>query len=535
MLHLLSRFTVGARLVVSYGVGALFGGLIGTIGLVSTYKMSERAGLMYAHDLTGLKYASIAQTDVLTVGRALASALVATDANIRKEQLEAAKSNLQDAKEKLTAATPLFDSDQGRALSELAHSTLTEYEKTLESTAAVVQSGQVGTGQNRSAAQLLDESSAALLPASTALHAMLEWNTSSAATNAADNLALYKDIRLILIVLTLIGVVLGVMWGLVIARSITRPLARLVTVADGVGRGDLSMEIDTAGQDEVAQLQRSLQRMVLHLRKVVHSVRLGVDSVATASAQIATGNQDLSNRTEQQASNLQQTAASMEEMTAAVQRNDDHAKQADRLAAAASEVASKGGEVVGHVVVTMDEISSNSRKVAEIINVIDGIAFQTNILALNAAVEAARAGEQGRGFAVVAGEVRNLAQRSAQAAREIKSLIGMSAAKVEDGSRLVAEAGATMAEIVAQVKRVSDLISEITAATMEQSGGIMQVNQAVTQLDQMTQQNAALVEESTAAAESLKSQATELAEAIGVFKLSQDGDDGRMIRAPMSA
>jgi methyl-accepting chemotaxis protein len=271
----------------------------------------------------------------------------------------------------------------------------------------------------------------------------------------------------------------------------------------------------------MSRLQQALHNMVLGLRKVVTSVRIGVDSVATASGQIASGNQDLSARTEQQASNLEKTAASMEQLSSTVKQNTESARQANQLAAAASEVAGRGGQAVGQVVDTMGEIHSSSRKIAEIIGVIDGIAFQTNILALNAAVEAARAGEQGRGFAVVAGEVRSLAQRSAQAAREIKSLIADSVEKVESGSRQVTEAGKTMKELVDHVRRVTDLLGEIAAATMEQNSGIDLVNNAVTQLDKMTQQNAALVEQSAAAATSLREQAGQLAQAVATFKIGQ--------------
>jgi len=306
------------------------------------------------------------------------------------------------------------------------------------------------------------------------------------------------------------------------ARSITRQLggepADVMKVADAITRGDLSTPILVRAGTEHS-IVGAMAQMQTSLAKTVGQVRHASDSIATGSAQIASGNHELSQRTEEQASNLEQTAASMEQLNATVRNNTDTARQATQLAGSASQVAAKGGDVVGQVVATMNEITESSRRIADIIGVIDGIAFQTNILALNAAVEAARAGEQGRGFAVVAGEVRSLAQRSALAAKEIKSLIGASVEKVETGSRLVGEAGRTMGDIVAQVRRVSDLISEISTATSEQTSGIGQVNDAVTQLDQMTQQNAALVEQSAAAAESLKSQALQLVQAVAAFKL----------------
>ncbi len=333
--------------------------------------------------------------------------------------------------------------------------------------------------------------------------------------------ALFVSARALMIGLLAVALVGVVAFGIVLTRSITRPLGTAVEHAGRIAGGDLTQPIHAQGHDETAELMRAMAAMQSALGGVVSQVRMGVDSVATASGQIATGNLDLSSRTEEQASSLQQTAASMEQMTAAVKQNADAARQANQLAASASEVAMRGGAVVDQVVATMEDISASSRKIAEIIGVIDGIAFQTNILALNAAVEAARAGEQGRGFAVVAGEVRNLAQRSAQAAREIKSLISDSVGKVEAGGAQVHDAGATMRDIVTQVRRVTDLIGEITSSTLEQSSGITQVNEAVTQLDQMTQQNAALVEQSAAAAENLRDQASRLAEAVAVFKVAQ--------------
>jgi len=318
----------------------------------------------------------------------------------------------------------------------------------------------------------------------------------------------------------LAGLALGAMTSWLIARSITRPIAEAVKVAQTVAAGDLTSRIEVRSTDETGQLLAALKAMNESLVGIVSRVRNSSDSIATGSAQIATGNADLSQRTEEQASNLQQTAASMEQLSGTVKSSAETASQASQLATSASAAAVKGGEMVGTVVNTMQDIAASSKRIADIIGVIDGIAFQTNILALNAAVEAARAGEQGRGFAVVASEVRSLAGRSAEAAKEIKSLIGASVERVELGARQVNDAGASMAEIVSQVQRVSQLISELSSASAEQSTGIRQVGEAVTQLDQVTQQNAALVEESAAAAESLKHQAVTLAEVVSVFKVT---------------
>ncbi|MBX3602932.1 MAG: HAMP domain-containing protein [Rubrivivax sp.] len=323
----------------------------------------------------------------------------------------------------------------------------------------------------------------------------------------------------LLLLLGVCALAIGVFAAWSLTRSVTRPLVAAVAATERVAAGDLTQPIEASGKDETAELMRALERMQQSLRTTVGQVRSSSDSIATASAEIAGGNQDLSGRTEQTASNLQQAASSLEQLTGTVGSTADSARTANQLAASAADVAQRGGAVVSQVVSTMDEIHGASRKIADIIAVIDGIAFQTNILALNAAVEAARAGEQGRGFAVVAGEVRSLAQRSAEAAREIKGLIQASVEKVDAGSRLVADAGSTMNEIVASVQRVSDIIGEISAAASEQSSGIAQVNGAVTDLDRMTQQNAALVEQSAAATESLKEQADRLGRIVGIFRL----------------
>ena len=327
----------------------------------------------------------------------------------------------------------------------------------------------------------------------------------------------------------LVGLVVGVIARLLVfswhvAAVLRRRVAVSQAAAERVRDGDFTQPVRDDGMDEFSALLQAMQDMQASLSRIVSEVRGNAEGVATASAQIAQGNQDLSQRTEEQASALEETAASMEQLGATVKQNADNARQANQLAQGASTVALKGGEVVGQVVRTMKGINDSSKKIADIISVIDGIAFQTNILALNAAVEAARAGEQGRGFAVVASEVRSLAGRSADAAKEIKSLITASVERVEQGSALVDQAGATMTEIVSSIKRVTDIMGEISAASTEQSQGVAQVGEAVGQMDQVTQQNAALVEESAAAAESLKVQAQQLVQAVAVFKLGQGGE-----------
>lgn len=324
--------------------------------------------------------------------------------------------------------------------------------------------------------------------------------------------------RIILIVAG-VCVVLGAVFARLTSRSITRPLNEAVKIAQTVASGDLSTTIDVKAKDETGALLMALRDMNQSLVRIVGEVRNGTDTIATASNEIASGNLDLSSRTESQASSLQETASSMEELTSTVRQNADNARQANTLAVTASEVAMKGGAVVSEVVTTMGSINASSKKIVDIIGVIDGIAFQTNILALNAAVEAARAGEQGRGFAVVAAEVRNLAQRSASAAKEIKSLINDSVDKVDVGSKLVDQAGATMQEVVDSVQRVTSIMGEIMAASEEQSAGIEQVNLAITQVDDITQQNAALVEQAAAAAQSMQDQAQNLAQLVSVFRL----------------
>ena len=339
----------------------------------------------------------------------------------------------------------------------------------------------------------------------------------------AANAALVADVEraeLLLLALTLAAIAAAAGFGFAITRSVTRPLSSTAEAAARMAGGDMSERVAVDGKDEVAQLQQALADMQQALVRLVSEVRVGSESISTASTQIASGNHDLSTRTEQTAGNLQQAASSLEELTGTVGQTADSARTANQLAASASTAAQRGGEVVSQVVSTMNEIQAASRRIADIIGTIDGIAFQTNILALNAAVEAARAGEQGRGFAVVAGEVRSLAQRSAEAAREIKALIGASVEKVENGTRLVGEAGGSMEEIVAGVRRVTDVIGEISAATSEQSSGLRQVNEAVAQLDQMTQQNAALVEESAAAAQSMAEQSRRLTEVVGRFRVN---------------
>jgi len=437
--------------------------------------------------------------------------------------------------EKYKELDGLITSAKGRQLLDRARQQRADFVKLGDEYVALIKQG------NKDAAiQLLEEK---LRPTQLAYQATIEEVigyqnviTKEAGERAeASASALQRDVLLAAVT----AIALAIFLAVSTIRSITRPLEMAVQVADSIAGGDLGTPITVHSKDETGQLLGALQRMQQSLANTVSTVRQNAEGVASASSQIASGNNDLSARTEQQASALEETAASMEELGSTVRQNADNARTANQLAMTASTVATQGGQVVAEVVETMKGINASSNKIADIISVIDGIAFQTNILALNAAVEAARAGEQGRGFAVVAGEVRSLAGRSAEAAKEIKSLISASVERVEQGSQLVDKAGATMTEVVTAIRRVTDIMGEISAASSEQSAGVGQVGEAVTQMDQATQQNAALVEEMAAAASALNAQAGELVNAVAVFRLGA-GSPSRAVpppapRAPQAA
>ncbi|HEX4597210.1 MAG TPA: methyl-accepting chemotaxis protein, partial [Burkholderiaceae bacterium] len=426
---------------------------------------------------------------------------------------QAMQSNRDKVESMLERLDRQIDQPEGKALLAKIRARRKDFIASFTATIKLLDSGK----RDEASKQLMGETLPQIDALQEQIKAMVDWQTKIVDASGADIQHGIASGRLLMMMLGCAALLIGAAFAWRLTRSITRQIGGepdyAVAVVREMAAGNLRVDIATGFGDE-SSLLAAMKNMRDSLARIVSEVRTGVESVGTTSAQIAAGNFDLSSRTEQQASSLEETAASMEQLTSTVKLSADNAKQADQLAAAACEAAGKGGEVVGQVVATMGQISAASKKIGEIITVIDGIAFQTNILALNAAVEAARAGEQGRGFAVVAGEVRTLAQRSAQAAREIRGMISDSVQKVESGAKLVNDAGASMAEIVSQVKRVTDLVGEISNASQEQSSGIGQVNEAITQMDHATQQNAALVEQSTAAAQSLKDQAGRLAEAV---------------------
>ena len=416
----------------------------------------------------------------------------------------------QDSSQLLGELPPGPALDKVRAFSQALERMGAAYRKGYEAFQAADHDPQAGDmavqGMDREPSKLLDEAAELIAKAS-----------ADTAGQAAQRASQATTVSLIVMVAVCAASVVG---ALLFSRSVVRPIGQAVQASQAVAKGDLTVAAPSAGRDEIAQLLNALHDMQGSLALVVQRVRTNANSVAGASAEIAQGNNDLSMRTEQQASALEQTSASMEELSSTVQANADNARQASQLATDASVVAVRGGDVVSEVVSTMRGINDSSKQIADIIGVIDGIAFQTNILALNAAVEAARAGEQGRGFAVVASEVRSLAQRSAQAAKEIKGLIHTSVERVEQGTALVDQAGSTMTDVVAAIQRVTHIVGEISAASAEQSQGVAQVGEAITQTDQVTQQNPALVEESAAAADSLKRQARQLVDAVAFFRVS---------------
>ncbi len=449
------------------------------------------------------------------------------------ERTQRAEENMKAALEVLQKNSQSFgaliNNEAERRLFDEFQKSWNQYLGLIEKTKEATRNGQIDEARSLRDGAARD----AYRAASEILDKMVQQNNDGANASAEHSEMVYGRAILWLVIVSALAVGLAVLMAIALIRGITGPLGRAVAAADRVADGDLSQRIESSGKDETARLLEAMQRMQQSLAITVGAVREGAESVATASAQIAQGNIDLSARTEEQASSLEQTSATMEELSSTVRQNADNAQQANQLAQSASDVAKSGGKVVGEVVGTMRGIEDSSKRIADIITVIDGIAFQTNILALNAAVEAARAGEQGRGFAVVAGEVRSLAQRSAEAAKEIKSLINDSVERVQNGTQLVDRAGQTMQDIVSSVQRVTDIVGEISSASREQSSGIAQVGEAVTQLDKATQQNAALVEESAAASESLKAQAARLLEAVASFKL--DSQHQQRSAAPAAA
>jgi len=522
-MNILTRLKIGHRLLAGFASVLVLAILVGVFSVSRLAQVNANTTDLATNWLVATRMLSDFKTQVSIVRRAEASSIISGAADVIAKQARRVAETKARAAEDWKAYLDTVDLPEERAIANEVEAASERYYAALDKSFAI--DGTSPEGHDKLLAHYEGESKASFDAMFAAIARDVEFQSKGADGAYKASQDTYSSARLAIIGLLVAAVLVGALMAFIITRSIVRPLGNAVKVAEAVAEGNLTSTVVASGADEVNQLLRALGRMNDSLVTIVSRVRNSSDSIATGSSQIAAGNTDLSQRTEEQASNLQQTAASMEELTATVKQNADTARAATQIASSATAAAAAGGRVVGQVVSTMEEISNSSRKIVDIIGVIDGIAFQTNILALNAAVEAARAGEQGRGFAVVASEVRSLAQRSAEAAKQIKSLIGASVEKVESGSHLVDEAGKSMADIVTQVSRVNDLIGEISSASLEQSTGIGQIGDAVNQLDQVTQQNAALVEESAAAAESLKVQAAQLAQVVSVFKLNA-GDQG---------
>ena len=514
-----ARLGVGSQLRVAFAVVLTFTVLIGTVSLWSMAKEDERASELADKWLAGVGHLAQTRVSVIEMREMEVKHSRSSDKSYHAEYEGKMAESAKATDAGLAAYRAITAGEADAKLLAAVAKGWVDYEKFSKQVVAL------GRSKKQSDAADISDGAAAMALEETlgALSAISKFNFEGGQAAAASATATYRRARTQVMSLMALALVFSFAMAVMLKRGIIGQLGGeprvAVSLARAVAEGDLTTPISVK-PDDTTSLMASLSAMQQGLANAVRQVREGSESVATASAQIAQGNQDLSSRTEQQASALQQTAATMEELGATVRHNADSAKQANQLAQGASAVAAQGGQVVGKVVTTMQGINDSSRKIGDIISVIDGIAFQTNILALNAAVEAARAGEQGRGFAVVASEVRSLAQRSAEAAKEIKILIGRSVEQVEQGTLLVDHAGKTMGEIVGSIQRVSDIVAEITSASVEQNSSVQQVVEAVSQMDQATQQNAALVEECAAAAESLKGQAQQLVQAVAVFKLS---------------
>ncbi|CAB3924621.1 methyl-accepting chemotaxis protein [Achromobacter ruhlandii] len=514
----LGNLSIGTRLTLGFGTVLVL--LLALTGL-SQYELSQIGGINRTiTEQTWTEASAINRIDVTTRANARANLelIVNTDPRAAETLFARIDTNRKVIDQALETLRPLFSTEDERQRLRLLEDVRGRYVKSFQGVGALLKRGERDAARQR----LLEETLPLLDSLQDHIIEISRIQAAEMADASADSRKVIDNAGMLNLILSGLAVVLGGLFAWRVSKSITAPLAQAVSVAETVARGDLGQPINAVTRDETGRLLRALHDMQDKLAGAVRTIRAGSETISSAAGQIAAGNTDLSSRTEEQAASLEETAASMEELASTVKQNADNARQANQLAASASEVAQRGGAVVSAVVSTMGEISASSRKISEIVSVIDGIAFQTNILALNAAVEAARAGEQGKGFAVVAGEVRSLAQRSAQAAREVKTLIEASVSKVAEGAGQAENAGTTMQEVVASVKRVTDIMGEIAAASQEQASGIEQVNRAVSQMDEVTQQNAALVEEAAAAAGSMQDQAHALVGAVGVFRLRED-------------
>ncbi|QPF73434.1 HAMP domain-containing protein [Roseateles sp. DAIF2] len=511
----LSNLPIGSRLALAFSVvialllvilGVGFSVLNG-VGDTMDRVVDDR----YAQIALSNQIKSVGDRGALTLGRIL----LAQDAERQKRHIDEYATIRATNTENLARFEKLLHTDASKAIFE-------EQSQARKAYGAVVRKifDLLNAGKREEAMALYQDELAGPQARYYALiDKMVDHQAQAMSADVAEAKSQSQTAKLKMIAASVLAVLLGAGTALLITRSITGPVRQAIELAESVAAGNLTYRVRAVGKDEVGRLIAALQHMVDSLHRIVSEVRQGADTIVNAAHDVAQGNSDLSARTEQQASALQQTAAAMEQLTSAVRLSADNASQANNSARSASGVATQGGEVVGQVIDTMNSISASSKRIVEIIGVIDGIAFQTNILALNAAVEAARAGEQGRGFAVVASEVRSLAQRSAQAAKEIKTLIDDSVDQVGTGSKMVEQAGATMQQVVASIKRVSDVVAEITASSHEQSSGIEQVNTAIVQMDDTTQKNAAMVEQSTASARALQDQARQLTDVVRAFQL----------------
>ena len=525
----LSDYSIGTRLKVSFSILILFLCVVAVMGLNGLKEMESELDEIVNDNMAKLTHVNTMSENVHIVSRVVRSIVIINDpAKLEPEfkKITEARALYEEGEQ---AFLKLMDTEDEKKLMDQIHEAKL---KTRELNNQVIELAKQNK-DDEAAKLLLEVASPVSKQWQDGIDKMIALQEAMTVQDVKDAMALYHKARNFEIFFVVIAIAIAVWLSWVIVRSIVHPLNYAIKIAENVAAGDLSQKIENEHQDEIGQLLNALSSMVQTLSQIMAEIRASTEQITSAASEIATGNMDLSSRTEMQASSLEETASSMEEMTSTVKQNADNARQANQLSAAAADVAQKGGAMINQVVEVMGRINTSSQKISDIIGVIDGIAFQTNILALNAAVEAARAGEQGRGFAVVASEVRNLAQRSASAAKDIKDLIGESVAQVKEGTKVVDQSGENMAKIVTSIQHVSEVVSEISIASQEQSSGIDQINIAITQMDETTQQNAALVEEAAAAASSMDDQARALNALVEKFKL--EDERGNTFRANANA